>query len=88
MSLLNLGNTLELLGNLVKAFLAGLTGHTGIHVRPLEVLATGSSLQVSGCILDGTTFQQLEPHLGVLLLVGGSLLKDGSYLYEAVLLGF
>ena len=87
MSLLDGCNALEFLGNLVKALFASLLGHTGIHVRPLEVLTTGSSFQVAGCVLDGATLQELEPHLGVLLLVGSGLFEDGSNLHVAVLLG-
>ena len=87
MSLLNGSHALELLGNLGESFLAGLTGHAGVHVRPLEVLAAGSSFQIRSRVLDGTALQQLEPHLSVLLLVGCRLLEDGSYLYVAVLLG-
>ena len=46
--LFNGGNPLELLGYLVEALFAGLTGHTGIHIRPLEVFATGSGFQILG----------------------------------------
>ena len=87
MSLLDSGNTLELLGYLVKSLLASLLGHAGIHIGPLEVLATCCSLQIAGSVLDGSALQQFKPHLGMFLLVGSSLLEDGSYLYVAVLLG-
>ena len=50
-------DTLELLSNLGETLLAGLAGHAGIHVSPLEVLATGCSLQIAGSILDCTALQ-------------------------------
>ena len=56
MLLLNLGYSLELLGNLVEALLTGLLSHTGIHVCPLEVLTIGSSLEVLRSRLDGAAF--------------------------------
>ena len=47
-------NTFKLLGNLVETLVTGLTGQTGIHVGPLEVLTTSGSLQIAGGILDAT----------------------------------
>ena len=85
--LLDFGHALKLLGYLVEAFLASLLGHAGIHVGPLEVLAISGCLKILGGALDSSAFQQLEPHLGVLLLVVSRLLKDCGYLYITVLLG-
>ena len=70
---------------MVEALLLGLLGHGGIHVGPLVVLALSSGLQVLSSGADAT--QQLEPDLGVLLLIGSGLLKDLGDLHIAVLLG-
>ena len=85
MLLLDLGHFLEQEGDVVKALLLGLLGHGGVHIGPLIVLALGGSLQVLSGGADAV--QQLEPNLSVLLLVGGSLLKNLGDLDIAVLLG-
>ena len=83
--LLDLGHFLKQEGDVVEALLLGLLGHGGVHVGPLVVLAGGGGLQVLGGGADAA--QQLEPDLGVLLLVGGGLLEDLGDLDIAVLLG-
>ena len=85
--LLDQCHAFHLLGDVVEAFLACHASHLLVHVGPLVVLALGSSLQVLGSAADGTALEQFEPHLGVLLLLCGSLLKDGCNLLIAVLLG-
>ena len=82
---LYLGYALKLNGNLFKALFAGLTGHAGIHVGPLEVFATSGGRKVLRRGFDATALEQFEPHFGVLLLVVGSLFKDGSNLLITIL---
>ena len=72
---------LKLDGNLLETFLASFLCHAWIHLCPLVVLAIGSSFQVFLCVLDGTALQVLEPHLGMLLFIDSSLLKDVGNLY-------
>lgn len=50
-------------------------------------MAAGGHVQAGERVGDGTAAQQLEPDLGMLLLVAGGLLKDGSQLLIAFLLG-
>ena len=85
MLLLDLGDLLKQVGDLLEALLVSILGHLIVHIGPLVVLALGSGVQV----LHGAanTAQQLEPDLGMLLLVVGSLLKDLGDLDIAVLLG-
>ena len=78
---------LELLGNLVKAFLAGFASHAGVHVRPLEVLAVGGILQVLRGGSHLAAMQVFEPQFGVFALVDGSFLKQGCYLHVSLFLG-
>ncbi len=75
----------ELFSQLVEAFLVGFAGKAVVHVGPLVVLALGSVQQVLGGGAYAT--QVLEPQLGVLLLVLGSLQEEGGNLLIAVLLG-
>ena len=82
--LFDLGDLLKQEGDVVEALLPGLLGHGGIHIRPLIVLALGGGLQILRRGPDAV--QQLEPDLGVLLLIGGGLLKDLGDLDIAVLL--
>src|SRR5699024_6734889 len=85
--LLDAGHHGEQGGDLVEALLLGLLGHAGVHLGPLLVLAAGSHLQAGGGVGDLAAVQQLEPDLGVLLLVGRGLLKDLGHLDIAFLLG-
>ena len=85
MLLLDFGYPLEQGGDVEEALLPGLLGHGGVHVGPLEVLAGGGGFQVLGGGADAA--QQLKPDLGVLLLIGGGLLKELSNLDVALLLG-
>ena len=83
---LNLGDATHLSCDVVEALLVGLACHTLVHVGPLEVLALGSVEEVVGSLRHRATMEVLEPHLGMLLLVGGSLLEDSGDLLVAVLL--
>ena len=87
MELLDGSHAAHLGSNLCEALFLGLLCHAVVHVGPLVVFALGGSLQIASGILYGATFKVLEPHLGVLFLIGSCLFKDGSYLLEAVLLG-
>ena len=87
MLLLDLCHHGEQGGQLGEALFLGFLGHAGIHLGPLVVLTAGGHFQAGHGVGDGAAVQGLEPHLGVLLLVGGSLLKDGSQLLIAFLLG-
>ena len=86
MLLLNFGNALEQIGDVVKALFPGGLGETGVHVGPLVVLAGGGVLQVVHRVANAP-MEELKPHFGVLFLVVGCLLKDGGNLHIAVLLG-
>src|SRR5574344_446020 len=66
MGLLNGSYATELLGQLMEAFLVGLTGHAVVHIGPLGVLALGGVEQVLGGIAQ--LAKGLEPQLGVFLL--------------------
>ena len=85
MLLLDLGNLLKQESDVIEALLTGINGHLSIHVSPLIVLALGSVVQVLHGVANAA--QQLEPDLGMLLLVVGGLLKDLGDLDIAVLLG-
>src|SRR5699024_3614043 len=78
MELLDGGDALKLLSELLKALLVGGLGKARVHVRPLVVLALGGELQVFGRGADLAAVQGLVPKLGVLLLVGGSLSEHGG----------
>ena len=86
MLLLDLGHALEQLGDVVEALFPGGLGEAGVHVGPLVILAGGGVLQVVQGVADAVV-EELEPDLGVLLLVVGSLLEDVGDLHVAVLLG-
>ena len=83
--LLNGSNATELLGQLMEAFLVGLTGHAVVHIGPLGVLALGGVEQVLGGIAQ--LAQSLEPQLGVFLLVLSGVQEQRGDLLVAGLLG-
>ena len=73
-------------GDLVEALFLSFLGHGGVHIGPLVVLTLSSSLQILRGAADAS--QKFKPDLSMLLLVGGSLLKDLRDLHIAILLGF
>ena len=73
--------------DLGEALFFGLSGHTGVHFRPLVVLAACSHVQTGQGIRDRAAAQQLEPDLCVFLLVAGGLFKDRGQLLVAFLFG-
>ena len=83
--LLDLGDLLKQESDLLEALLVSVLGHLIVHIGPLVVLALGSGVQVLHGVANAA--QQLEPDLGMLLLVVGGLLKDLGDLDIAVLLG-
>ena len=85
--LLDLTNHLKLERNLLESFLAGLLGHAGIHVRPLEVLTVRGVRQVLHRGTHLATMKVLVPNLGMFFLVGRRLLEDLGDLDIAILLG-
>src|SRR5699024_734548 len=76
----------EQLGDALKALFLGGGGETGVHVGPLVVLAGGGVRQI-GQGVGHAVVQQLEPDLGVLLLVARGLGEHGGQLVVAFLLG-
>jgi hypothetical protein len=87
MSLLDSADLLEKESDLVESLFLGHLGKLGIHVSPLEVLAIGCILEISLGIRNSAIMQKLEPDLGMLLLIIGSLLKEFTNLDISVLLG-
>ena len=85
MVLLHSGDETETGGQLMEALLLGGLGEAVIHIGPLVVLALGGGQQVLCGIAQQT--QLLEPQLGVLLLVVGSLQEQSGDLLKALLLG-
>ena len=86
--LLNRSDHREQRGDLGKALRLRLGGHARVHRGVLLVLARGGHLQAGQRVGDLAVFhQQLEPDLGVLLLVVGGLGEDGADLLIALLLG-
>ena len=84
MLFLDLADGLEEGGDLREAFLAGGLGEAGVHARPLFMFAGGGILQVRGRLANA--LYELEPDLGMLLLVIRCLLEDIADLYETVFL--
>ena len=85
--LLDARHAVEQLGDVGEALLARHLGELGVHLGPLLVLAgsgVGEVLHRGG---NGAAVQQLEPELGVLLLVLRRLQEDVLDLDVAVLLG-
>ena len=87
MGLLDCTDLLEQESYLGEAlFLCGLCKF-GIHIGPLEVFAFSGSCEVGSSLGNIAVVQELEPNLGMLLLVLCGLLEDVRYLYVAVFLG-
>ena len=82
--LLDDGDPFEQSGDAVEALLTGGLGHLLVHGHPLVVLTLGGSLQVFTGVTNAA--QLLEPDLGVLLLVVGSLGKQSGDLLITLLL--
>ena len=81
------GDQFEEHGYLGEAFLAGGLGHTGIHVGPLVVLASGGIFQIGLGIRHIAIMQELEPNLGMFLLVTCRFLKKVGDLVVTFLTG-
>ena len=87
-SLLDSADLLEKESNLVESLFLGYLCKLGIHVCPFIVLTGSSVSKINLGIRDGAVMKKLEPNLGVLLLVGSSLLEKLANLYITVLLSF
>src|SRR5699024_7327963 len=75
-------------GDLVKALLLRLGGHAGVHRGMLLILTGGGHLQAGQGIGDLAVFhQELEPDLGMLLLIVGGIVENGRDLLVAFLFG-
>ena len=85
MGLLDCGNAPELLRKRMEALFIGLLCHAVVHIRPLGILAFGGMKQVFGSISQ--LAQSLEPELGMLFLILGSLEEQCGNLLVARLLG-
>ena len=81
---LDLGDLAELDGDVGEAFGLGLLRHAPVHLGPLLALAGCGRQQVLRRRADAR--EELEPHLGVLLLVQRRLLEDRRDLLVAFLL--
>lgn len=86
MLLLDVGYHVEQRRYLGETLLAGLLGELGIHLGPLVVLACGRVPEVLLGLGHRSAVEQLEPYLGVLLLVVGGGLEELAYLDVAVFL--
>ena len=84
MLLLDLANCVEETGNLIEALFACHTGKLRIHARPLAMLAGSGIGKVFLRVAD--TMYELEPDLGMCLLVARRLVKDVRDLLIAILL--
>ena len=87
MFLLDFGNQIEEYGNFGETFLASCLGHAGIHVGPLVVFAIGGILQVGFGVGHLAVVQELEPNLGMFLLITGSFFEKVGDLVVAFLAG-
>ena len=87
MGLFDLAHGLKEESDIVEALLAGVSGHLGVHVGPLVVLAVGGVQKVGAGGGDVAVMQELEPDFGVLLLVVGGLLEEVADLHIALLAG-
>ena len=84
MLLLDLANCVEETGNLIEALFARHTGKLGVHARPLAMLAGSGIGKIFLRVAD--TVHELEPDLGMCLLVARRLVKDVRDLLIAILL--
>ena len=85
--LFDLAHHREESGQLGEALLLGLCCHAGVHIGPLFVLAGSGSCEVLGGGTNLAALEVLEPKLGMLALVAGSLGEDVGNADVAVLLG-
>ena len=84
---LDLADLFKQEGDVVEPLFPRLLGEARVHIRPFVVLAGSRVGKVFLRRGDVAAVQQLEPDLGVLLLVVGRLLKQRRDLHEAVLFG-
>ena len=86
MGFLNGADFLEKSSDLIETlFLSGL-GETVIHVSPLEILTVSGVSEVNLGRRNRTAMEELEPNLGMLLLIFGCFLENLAYLDISVLL--
>ena len=87
MLFLNGGHAFKQRRDGVEALFPGLLGEGGVHIGPL-IMLTGSGIhQIFHGVRHGAALQELEPELGVLFFVVGSLLEESRNLLIAVLFG-
>ena len=84
--LLNLAHTAEFDSQLWEALFDSVLSHLLVHIGPLVVLASCCVSEVLCCCRDVTLVQELEPDLGMLLLIACCLLEETGNLLEAILL--
>ena len=84
--LFDLRYAVKQVGEVVETLFAGFLGEGGVHVGPLVVFAGSGVIKVGGGVGDFAAVERLEPKLGVLLFVAGSLFKDRRDLIVAFLL--
>ena len=85
MLLLDLADCIEETGDLIESLFARHTGKLGIHARPLVMLAGSGIGKIFLRVAD--TVYELEPDLGMRLLIARRLIKDVRDLLIAILLG-
>ena len=73
-------------GDMVETLFLGGFGESGIHVRPLVILASGGIFQVGHRVRHLAVMQKLEPNFSVFFLVGCRLFKNSGDLVVSVLL--
>ena len=88
MFLLNFGHHFEENGDFGEAFLASGLGHTGVHISPFIVLAIGGILQIGLGVGHFAIMEELEPNLGMFLLVTSRFLEEVGNLVVAFFTGF
>ena len=84
MLLLNLTHLVKEIGDVIETFFPRILGERGVHVGPFIILTVGSVFQILCRAADAV--EQLEPNLGMLLLVLGRLQKQLGDLLVPVLL--
>ena len=87
MRFLDGSHLLEQEGDFFEALFVRHLGELGIHIRPLVVFAVGGIFQIHRGHRHFAAVEELEPDLGVFLLIFGGFLKEVANLYVTVLLG-
>ena len=82
---LDFGDFAEFERDVLEAFSLGFFGEALVHIGPFLMLAGSGGEKVLGSRLY--PFKELEPHLGVLLLVESRFLENRRDLFVAILLG-